>query len=306
MALGPQRGLGAVGDVDGAEDARQVRLDRLLADLEAAGDELVRQPLDEQLEDLALAGGEAVGLGARGEDGARGAGVERGLAAGGRADALRDLVRGGVLEQVADRAGVHRAEDAGAVGERGQHQHAGRRCGGSPRCRRAPACRGPSGRRRARATPPARPPPPRPPRCRPARGPPARRSAARGRRARRRGRRPPAPGSSPASMTTVVPVPGRRAHLSVPPERADEVLEQRQADVALLAAPRALGGVEAAAVVAHLQAAGRRRSRRPAWRRRAPRRCAAPRAPPGRSARRAARAGRRRAATSRRPRSPAG
>ena len=55
VALGPQRGLRAVGDADLREDAGQVRLDRLLADLEPARDQLVGQALGDEREDLALA-----------------------------------------------------------------------------------------------------------------------------------------------------------------------------------------------------------------------------------------------------------
>ena len=89
VALGPQRRLGAVGDVERAEDPREVGLDGLLADLEPAGDELVRQALDEQREHLALAGGQpaGVGRGPRDEHRARRARVERRLAPRGRADA---------------------------------------------------------------------------------------------------------------------------------------------------------------------------------------------------------------------------
>ena len=45
VPLGPERGLRPVGDADRAEDARQVRLHRLLADRELARDQLVRQAL---------------------------------------------------------------------------------------------------------------------------------------------------------------------------------------------------------------------------------------------------------------------
>src|SRR4051794_3320899 len=45
VALGPERRLRAVGHAELAEDPRQVRLDGLLADLQAAGDQLVRQAL---------------------------------------------------------------------------------------------------------------------------------------------------------------------------------------------------------------------------------------------------------------------
>src|SRR5947209_8015928 len=71
LALRPERGLGAVGHADLAEDAGQMGLDRLLADLQTAGDELVREPLEQEGEDLQLAAGEfpeGIGLGAGVED----------------------------------------------------------------------------------------------------------------------------------------------------------------------------------------------------------------------------------------------
>src|SRR3954453_3939998 len=89
VPLGPQRRLRPVRHVELAEDPGEVRLDRLLADLQAAGDELVRQSLDEQAENLALALREAlerIGRRARFEHRAGGARVERGLAPRRRAD----------------------------------------------------------------------------------------------------------------------------------------------------------------------------------------------------------------------------
>ena len=56
---------------------------------------------------------------------------QRRLAAGGGADARAQLVGLGVLEQVADRAGVERGQDAVAVGERRQHDHVRRRARGA-------------------------------------------------------------------------------------------------------------------------------------------------------------------------------
>src|SRR5262249_11908376 len=93
-ALGPQRGLRAVGHAERAEDRGQVRLDRLLADLQAPRDQLVGQALDQQVQDLRLTRrqlGGRVGLGPRGEDRARRAWVQRRLAARRRPDALGDL-----------------------------------------------------------------------------------------------------------------------------------------------------------------------------------------------------------------------
>ena len=128
-----------------AEDAREVRLDGLLADVQAAGDELVRQALDHQGQHLALARRQiARGVRAHGrrQQGARGARVQRRLAAGGRADAALELRRRRVLQEVADGAGVERLQDARAVGERGEDHDRRRRvaprgCAASSRCRRA-------------------------------------------------------------------------------------------------------------------------------------------------------------------------
>ena len=160
VALGPQRGLRAVGHAELAEDPRQVRLDGLLADLQPAGDQLVRQALDEQREHLALARGRARRAGRAPSARSR---IVR-AARGSSGDSPRAAARmpsatssdADVLEQVAARAGLERAEDPRAVGERRQHEHrasraARRRSAASPRSRRAAACRGPSARRRAPA-----------------------------------------------------------------------------------------------------------------------------------------------------------
>src|SRR5262245_66134536 len=55
LPLCPDDRLYPVGHLDPAEDVRQVRLHRFLADAEAVGDQLVRQPVEQQREDLALA-----------------------------------------------------------------------------------------------------------------------------------------------------------------------------------------------------------------------------------------------------------
>src|SRR4029079_7318081 len=52
LPLDPQHSLHVVGDVDLAKDARQVRLDGLLADPELPRDQLVRQAVYEQREHL--------------------------------------------------------------------------------------------------------------------------------------------------------------------------------------------------------------------------------------------------------------
>src|SRR2546423_288860 len=55
LALGPQRGLGAVGDVQLPKDPRQVRLDRLLGDRQPPRNQFIRQALGEQLQHVPLA-----------------------------------------------------------------------------------------------------------------------------------------------------------------------------------------------------------------------------------------------------------
>src|SRR4051794_39025822 len=54
VASDPQRRLGAVRDAEGLEDVGDVRLDRLLGDAEALRDDLVRQPLAQEDEDVQL------------------------------------------------------------------------------------------------------------------------------------------------------------------------------------------------------------------------------------------------------------
>src|SRR5262249_48358046 len=54
LTLCPEDRLDAVGHVDSPEDVRQVRLHGLLADTETLGDQLVRQSVEQEREDLAL------------------------------------------------------------------------------------------------------------------------------------------------------------------------------------------------------------------------------------------------------------
>ena len=114
VPLGPERGLGAIGDVELAKDPREVGLHGLLADLEAPCDQLVGQAGDEQFEHLALARGERgerVRRGARIQHGAGGTRVQRRFAARRSADARDDVLGRCVLEQVADRARLDRTQD---------------------------------------------------------------------------------------------------------------------------------------------------------------------------------------------------
>ena len=55
VALGPEGCLGAIGGADLREHARQVRLDRFLADLQLPRDVLVLKPLRDEREHLAFA-----------------------------------------------------------------------------------------------------------------------------------------------------------------------------------------------------------------------------------------------------------
>ena len=91
----------AIGNADLPKDVREVRLDRLLADPEPPRDQLVRHPVKQKREHLALSGrdpGERVGRILRIEERARGARVERRAARGRRPNALDDLLRRGVLQ----------------------------------------------------------------------------------------------------------------------------------------------------------------------------------------------------------------
>ena len=83
---------------------------------------LFAQPLADERQHLALAIGELRGarLAPVGEQLARDLRVERRLAAGGRSDPLDELLRGGVLEQVAERAGIDRPEHLLAIGGGGE------------------------------------------------------------------------------------------------------------------------------------------------------------------------------------------
>jgi len=63
IPLGPQRGLGPVGDAEPVEDAGQMCLDRPLTDAEPLRDRPVRQAGAQHLEHFLLAGREADLLG---------------------------------------------------------------------------------------------------------------------------------------------------------------------------------------------------------------------------------------------------
>ncbi len=114
-----------------------------------ARDQLVRHPVRDAAKDFALALGQCGALadGAGAEDGARRLRIERRLAASSCSDACDQSLGLRVLEEVADRAGVERREDALAVGERRPaHDDLNRVVrredhGASPRSRRRSASR---------------------------------------------------------------------------------------------------------------------------------------------------------------------
>src|SRR5689334_12952196 len=97
----PERRLDAIGHSDLTVDARQVRLDRLLADPEAPRDDLVRVPRRDEREDLAFAAAKRLLLllDMSVEERARGLRRERRFPACGGADAVQQLFRRRVLEQ---------------------------------------------------------------------------------------------------------------------------------------------------------------------------------------------------------------
>jgi hypothetical protein len=121
-----------------------------VADAEAQRDDLVRVPAGDEGEDLALALGQLddrLAIAAGRQQLARRARVQRRVAGGGRADGAQQLVGLGVLEQVADRAGLERLEDPRPVAEttsarRSARSGSRRRSAGSRRRRRGRASRG--------------------------------------------------------------------------------------------------------------------------------------------------------------------
>ena len=123
VPLRPERRLRAVGDADLPEDARQVRLHRLLADRRAAARSACSAgPRPTISEHLALALGERLGRAPprrRALSSARAAFGSSGASPRAAASIAFASSSGlGVLEQVAGRAGVERAEDPLAVRER--------------------------------------------------------------------------------------------------------------------------------------------------------------------------------------------
>src|SRR5207247_2635637 len=126
--------LGAVVHPELPEDARDVVLDRLLADEEPLPDLPVRLAGGEELQDLLLARGERVELLAvalllalaleLAQHAPRDLARQHRLARGGPLDRRADLVGRDVLEQIADGAGLERREHPLGVREGGQHDDA--------------------------------------------------------------------------------------------------------------------------------------------------------------------------------------
>ncbi len=111
-------------DVQLVVDVHEVGLDRGLADEQAAGDLLVGQALGEQAQDLDLArrqGGPA-GPYAAEQAGGDGRGQD-GFAAGGGVDGGGDVLRRGVLEQIAGGPGLDGREDVGVRAVGGEDEH---------------------------------------------------------------------------------------------------------------------------------------------------------------------------------------
>ena len=114
VALDPQRGLGPVGHPDPGERRRQVGLHGPLADAQPAGDLLVGQPVPDQAEHLGLPAGELDLAGSRADAEQRARSPRDGSGDSPRPTArmpVEDVVGVGVLEQVADRAGVEGGDD---------------------------------------------------------------------------------------------------------------------------------------------------------------------------------------------------
>ena len=166
----------------------------------------------------------------------------------------------GVLEQVAGGARVERAQDSLAIGEGREHDDCDVRLGGprfaaSPRFRPAPASRGPSARRRARAAAHSD------TASSPFAAEPTSSTSSKCREELREAG--PDDGvvvgdqhadhAAGTSRRSVVPSPGVDRTLEAPAHPCRQLLEQRQPDVALRAAPVAVLLGEADAVVVHLQ-----------------------------------------------------
>jgi uncharacterized protein YkwD len=123
---GTPSGRRAVADPENAEHPRQMRLDRLLADVEPTRDRLVRQTGRDEGEHLALPRAESIGgrparATVLGQQGARGAWRQRGVPRSRVADGAYDVLGFSVLEQVADRTGFERVMDPLVLAERRQH-----------------------------------------------------------------------------------------------------------------------------------------------------------------------------------------
>ena len=200
---------------------------------------LLLSPSASSSEHLALPVGEAVLPGGRAcaEEGAGGLGIERDVTGGRRTDCAGELLRLGVLEEVAGRAGVERTKDPLAVGERREHDDRDSRLALlDPTCRLDPVQHGhldvhqDDVRHEVRRT--TRPPRRRSTRHRRARPRRGWRRAATGRPGRLRGRRRSRGGSRVGHLederrSTAV----GRAELQAPAAARRDLLQERQADM---------------------------------------------------------------------------
>ena len=142
-ALGEERSLGVVGrqsiiasrkrDCDRLrarvgfelrEDVPHVALHRLLADEELRGDVGVRHPVREQLQDLALARGEDVGLALSGDELGHEAGIDERLTGCDLLDRAQERLVRRFLEDVAARTRLEPALEQRALAVRGEDEDA--------------------------------------------------------------------------------------------------------------------------------------------------------------------------------------
>src|SRR5690606_27748040 len=133
VAVGVDDRLDAVAQVEFGEDARHVRLDRLLAEHQRGGDLAVRQAVGDEAEHFQFARGErgVVRSVAGGADAGRVSadelprhlGGQQGGAGGDGADAVQELRRRGVLEQESAGPGPQRLVHVLVEVERRHHEH---------------------------------------------------------------------------------------------------------------------------------------------------------------------------------------
>ncbi|GAA4715446.1 hypothetical protein Prum_004610 [Phytohabitans rumicis] len=119
--------MGTVADVQLGEDAQQMRLHRGLGDHQPLADVDIGQSISDGIEHIHLPRGQRRlrRLPHPCDQSLRDPRREHGLAPGSGANRVGELLAGGVLEQVPDRAGFDRAFDVGVRLVRGEDQHPG-------------------------------------------------------------------------------------------------------------------------------------------------------------------------------------